>query len=256
MNGNTTAECVVRCVTAEVTGRTDDTGKKESVGKAEESVKDERMQMIREIDLTICGEGCSLGVVSCTPSDLKELTAGWLLTEGRISREDDIPGMIYDEKTQTMHVVFHGHLQGNHKDEKTAMRFGAEWDQKDLKNLHKAFMQKPPLYEMTHTSHSCIVARHTETGSIEVLHRSEDVSRHSVVDKAVGWALLHDVDLHECLFFTSGRISARMVRKAAKAGVSALAAKGMATADAAEFAKEHGITLIGCIREDRAVRFT
>ena len=115
MNVNTTAECVVRCVTAEVTGRTDDTGKKASVGKAEESVKDERMQMIRETDLTICGEGCSLGVVSCTPSDLKELTAGWLLTEGRISREDDIPGMIYDEKTQTMHVVFHGHLQGNHK---------------------------------------------------------------------------------------------------------------------------------------------
>ena len=100
-----------------------------------------------------------------------------------------------------------------------------------------------------------MVATHAEDGGVEVLHRSEDAGRHSALDKAIGWAILHDVDLGQCLLMTSGRISTKMAMKAAKAGVSALAGRGTVTAEAVDLAEQNGMTLIGYVSEDSAVRF-
>jgi FdhD protein len=86
--------------------------------------------------------------------------------------------------------------------------------------------------------------------------RSSDVGRHNTVDKVVCYAILHGIDLSQCVIGCTGRQPAGMVRKNANAGIpivisrAASTDKGIATADAA------GITLICFSRGDRFTIYT
>lgn len=90
----------------------------------------------------------------------------------------------------------------------------------------------------------------------ELLAKSSDVGRHNTVDKLVGYAVLHGIDLSRCVIGCTGRQPAGMVRKYARAGIplvvsrAASTDKGIATAEAA------GITLIGFSRGDRFTVYT
>jgi FdhD protein len=86
--------------------------------------------------------------------------------------------------------------------------------------------------------------------------KSSDVGRHNTVDKVVGHAVLHGIDLSQCVIGCTGRQPAGMVKKNANAGIpvvisrAASTDKGIATADAA------GITLICFSRGDRFTIYT
>ena len=86
--------------------------------------------------------------------------------------------------------------------------------------------------------------------------KSSDVGRHNTVDKVVGHAILHEIDLSRCVIGCTGRQPAGMVKKNANAGIpvvisrAATTDKGIATADAS------GITLICFSRGDRFTIYT
>jgi FdhD protein len=86
--------------------------------------------------------------------------------------------------------------------------------------------------------------------------KSSDVGRHNTVDKVVGHAVLHGIDLSRCVIGCTGRQPAGMVKKNANAGIpvvisrAASTDKGIATAHAA------GITLICFSRGDRFTIYT
>jgi FdhD protein len=86
--------------------------------------------------------------------------------------------------------------------------------------------------------------------------KSSDVGRHNTVDKVVGHAILHGIDLSGCVIGCTGRQPAGMVKKNANAGIpvvisrAASTDKGIATANAA------GITLICFSRGDRFTIYT
>lgn len=250
---------------------------------AEGVEQSKRVQLAREIILTIRTKNGTLAEVSCTPSALKELTAGWLFAEGKIKSRDDIREMAYDADEKTMHVTLEAPSQEMPRSREGRLDHRIEWTQEELGQIYRSFRQDPPLFAQTHATHSCMIVRHrdteangnisdsepvrtpevlscgevtNQTSTLEVLYRSEDSGRHSAMDKAIGWALLHDVDLSRCMFFLSGRSSTRMAMRAAKAGLSALAGVGVVTAEAVEIAREHGMALIGYVREDSAVWFT
>ena len=205
------------------------------------------------------------GTITCTPCDLKELVCGWLFSEGYIKNSSEMGHMTCSEKgcTLTVHVriTSSGQNPTMAGDESRCATISKKdfigernkWDSVIMRQVYQMFREDPPLHAQTRAAHSCMIVRQGKI--LQTLYRSEDAGRHSAMDKAIGWALLHNVDLSDCLLMTSGRISTRMATKAARAGAGALAGKGTVTTEAVDIADRCGMVLIGLVQEDSALWF-
>lgn len=112
--------------------------------------------------------------------------------------------------------------------------------------LADRFSEGMPLHSKTWCTHSCFLAREDQ-----ILFQCEDIGRHNALDKAIGYALRHNIDLAQCLIYSSGRIPTDMAVKAIRAGIPILSAKASPTRQAVRLAKDYGLTLVCAARRDR-----
>ncbi len=196
--------------------------------------------------------------IICTKSDLKELVAGRLVTDGLIKKADDIrdiffckyenevnvfldPEMTWKETVHDVSTCCAGNrtfLRQNGADRLRKLPT-CEWKPEWVFALAEEFGRGSKIHDMTGGCHVSILAREGKTLCV-----CEDIGRHNAVDKAVGYALLNDIPLLECMIFTSGRVPVDMVEKVIAAGIPVLVSKSSPTEQSVKLAEEYGLTLI------------
>jgi FdhD protein len=96
--------------------------------------------------------------------------------------------------------------------------------------------------------HSCAVFR-----SAQLWVSVEDVSRHNGVDTITGWMALYGVSGADKILFTTGRLTAEIVMKAAFNGIPILVSRNGVTAMGRQLAVRLGMTLIGRAANQRDI---
>ena len=213
----------------------------------------------------------------CIPEHLAELVLGRLFTEGIISSADDIEQIYICEFGKRARVILNKNKSGQPHEEnedyiaptptcctgnhilndyfvsgqtpKTVPSIN--WKPDWIFQMADAFADGMPLHSTTFATHSCLLARNGQ-----ILFSCEDIGRHNALDKVIGYALRNQIDLRECIVYSSGRIPTDMAMKAIYAQIPILASKASPTVEAIELAKEYHLTLICAARRDRMKVFS
>ncbi len=124
----------------------------------------------------------------------------------------------------------------------------------DSSRLRELFTE---MFERTHLKQAHGGGLHTGGHVIDGALRDivEDVSRSAVVDKLIGSALQESALGPSSLFLLSGRISATIAAKLARAGVRAAATISVPTSLAVEIAERGDVAIVGRARRETPVRY-
>src|SRR3954469_18646013 len=111
------------------------------------------------------------------------------------------------------------------------------------------------VYKQAGAVHGCALAGNSDTGA-DILMFVEDVGRHNAVDAIAGQMWLDGVDGADKIFYTTGRLTAEMVIKAAQMGIPFLVSRSGLTQMGYEIAQKIGMTMIGRATNKHYLIFT
>jgi len=181
--------------------------------------------------MTVNGAPCAAFV--CTRADLPCLAAGRLLGDGRIRCRADVRSITFRAEESLCAVT------AADAPAAAPAPVPIAWEREWIFAAARRFAEATPLYHATASVHLAFLWR-----GDRLLYTAEDISRRCAMEKALGFALLHEEDLPACWLYLSCRVNADLVRQAANAGIALLVSKSTPTADAVELAGALGVSLI------------
>jgi FdhD protein len=240
-------------------------------------------ELIAEEPLLITVAGKSMVTLMCTPGDEISLALGYLFTEGIIRSMSDIGAIAFcreeagnvvqvipgdgsdlSSRTDAHRTVFSScsicgreAIQAVTSCLRPFAKKGGRLSPEAIFELAEFMNFEQQYFRRTGGTHAAVLAQ-IERGRIvaESAIVKEDIGRHNALDKAVGEALRREAPFGDSFLFLSGRMSFEMVAKAARAGISDLAAVSAPTALAVELAKQLGMFLVGFARGKSAVVYS
>jgi FdhD protein len=222
-----------------------------------------------ELPVTLIVNNESLVTLLCTPSELRELAVGFLLSEGILCDKSSIKKMSVDEREPAVHIEL-SDLPGDFskKFEKRTISsgcgkgitftsypmyadrrietIGPVLSPDDIRKLLDVFRTISKLYLETGGVHSAALS-----DGRDLLFFSEDIGRHNAVDKLIGKAFLQSVSVENKILLTSGRVTSEIMTKAGRNRFPILISRAAPSCMAISYAEDMGITLIGFARGDR-----
>lgn len=215
------------------------------------------------IDVYVNGQKAM--VLTCTPSNVRELVLGHLFTEGFIRKSRDVVSLILDDREGRVDVILEGqgadlvrqvveHVDTCGRKTGALAKDGivecnaigkSEIDVEQVFFMARVFAEDTPLHMSTLGVHSCSLFE-----GRRLLYTFEDLGRHNAFDKALGAALADDRDMSKLAVLSSGRIPVDMVSKAICAQIPLLVTKATPTMCSVSIARAHGLTLVGRVRPD------
>ena len=185
-----------------------------------------------------------------SPRELEELAAGFLLCEGFVTSPDDIISMEIGDDSISCEITDKLQMIGQkeryasigHINPATA---NVCFETKAIFSAIGQLKERATSWRRTGGTHLSMVC----STKGEVLAFCEDVSRACSVDKAVGKAILCGIDPANCALVTTGRLSAAMVAKAARAGFPLIASKAAPLGEGIRLADEVGMSLVAFARK-------
>lgn len=228
-----------------------------------------------EEPLEIRLDGNPIAVTMRTPGDDFSLAAGFLFTEGILSRSNQVGSIVHctgdseDERGNVVNVLSAPAAAPPTQGWQRRFYVSSSCGICGRSSIEAVRQAAPPLEdpsrfdpeilytlpELLRSSQRLFI----ETGALHaaalfspegMLRRvMEDVGRHNAVDKIVGAEFLEDgVPIRGRLLLVSGRLSFEIVQKARMAGIPALAGISGASSLAVDLAREAGMLLVGFLR--------
>ena len=212
--------------------------------------------------LNITINGTKVVSLFCTPTMVRELAVGFVLSEGIAEGVcmDRMTVMHSDgEATVEMHAEGEVNTEGGTvtsgcvggmsfggKEVLSAHQDGLKVEASALRSVMKRFLQRDGLYTETGCAHRAALL-----DGDEVISYAEDIGRHNAVDKVIGGAILEGEKFTGKVLLASGRLSSEIVSKCASWGIPIVASRAAPTARGVSIAEEAGVTLVGFMRGER-----
>jgi FdhD protein len=218
---------------------------------------------VEEVPVWLEVNGVQVVTWMCTPDLLEELAVGWLAGEGYIEAVNELKlrpcatdlgfwATVPEARVEAIQA------QGRRSILASGCGAVSSWLIEDAGGNPPALSRPlPPSPATLRESFKLLFARgarYKDTGGIHaaaltdgvtLLAHAEDIGRHNAVDKVIGSALLAKREVANLGLLVTGRISAELAAKAARAGIAWVATPSVPSTLAVEIAGKAGMTLIG-----------
>ena len=198
----------------------------------------------------------------CTPELLEELAVGWLYGEGYIDGIADVHLRPCASDLGFWAEIDAGRVAAVHAEgRRPVLASGCGAVSTWLADPHTVALHPsrgpvpdPPVFRARFKELFARGARYKDTGGIhaaaltdgdELLTHAEDIGRHNAVDKVLGAMLLTGRPAAGLGLLVTGRVSAELAHKAARAGIVWVATPSVPSTLAVEISRRSGMTLIG-----------
>jgi len=213
--------------------------------------------------------------ILCSPTSLKELAVGHLLSEGLAKSVDEIseidirktgkclvrlkPGVDAEKRIQASRPF--ARLISTTCGSSDYWPLPKLVDRLGLRKLQMSFKVKADVVSQSTRRLNTIAETFRRTGGVHVaalytaegdlMAYAEDVGRHNAVDKVIGLCSLKKLDLSGCFLASSGRLTGDIVLKAARMAIPVVSSLAAATDSGIEVARRTRVTLISFVRGQR-----
>lgn len=235
-----------------------------------------------ERPITIYINGKETVTLLCTPYMVKELIAGFLLSEGWVIKKDDLLKIDYDELDGLVEVEIKegqrieerelsrpktitsgcgkglttNFIKGLEKEK--AVNSNIKVQGPKLHEVMKSFRERAGMFKETGAVHSAALWDPSASSGRgdEILSFAEDLGRHNAIDKVIGHCLLSDIEPKDKVLLTSGRISSEVLMKVARRGIPVIVSRNAPTSLSIELAEFLNLTIVGFVRGQRMNVYT
>lgn len=229
--------------------------------------------MPSETPVTIYLNDREIATTQSTPSDLEDLAAGFLVSEGLLTDRDALVSIDADAKRGLVWVTTAENTEADVGDRTRyltsgcgrGVTFASVADARGLApvesdltvsadaiyDLVGEMARRAERYRDSGGMHACGLARDGE-----LLIVREDVGRHNALDKVIGRAWLDRVPTADAILLSTGRLSYEMTVKAAKSRVPIAVSRSAVTDLSADVAAGLNITLVGYARGGKLTVYT
>ncbi|HIN85818.1 MAG TPA: formate dehydrogenase accessory sulfurtransferase FdhD [Myxococcales bacterium] len=231
------------------------------------------------MEIRVNGQSCA--VLMRTPGMDRELTAGFLLTEGLVDGADDIKAIAPCEdpaRPNSHNLILSTLAEGCENPEERLAKARRHFfstsscglcGKATIENIHQnvrphsdfatlrrtlvermgeQVLARQSTFQKTGGLHAAALIENRDDG--EIIALAEDIGRHNAVDKVLGQMLLSDhIPLTNTLLWVSGRSSFEVIQKALMGGVIGIICVGAPSSLAVELARESCLTLIGFAKD-------
>jgi FdhD protein len=246
-----------------------------TVWRDDDSSAPDRDLVAIEAPLQVVVNGDPFAVIMRTPGDDEALTAGFLFSEGVVSRPADIAGGGQGRTSSgrdEWRVMLAADAAGMSSQPGRRVHVNASCGMCGRVSVESIEIERPPLTPTWQVDAAVVGALpgrlrsaqpvFDQTGGLHasglfdlegrLLDAAEDVGRHNALDKVVGRMFLDGrLPLENTLLVVSGRSSYEIVQKAFLAGIPLIAAVSAPSSLAVELADAAGLTLCGFVRGTR-----
>lgn len=232
------------------------------------------ISVVREEPLTVFLNNAELATMICSPSGYKELTVGFLISEGLLHKPEDLTeirlqeemGVIWVETAEPVPQTanfLRRHIASccgkgraglyfiNDAQQLEPVVSDKQFKAEDLLQLISLLDQGSDIFKLTGGVHSAALG--DENGLVTMY---EDIGRHNAVDKVLGHAFLNRVDTSNKCLILSGRIASEILIKGARANIPLILSRSAPTELTLKLAEELETTVVGFARGESLTIYT